>query len=361
MRYLSLLAVAYLMMAGALCAQQPAPPMLAACGSTVEGVDILCGVRGPEDIEVTPDGKGLLTTQFVNLRDPNAHAGIAYFDLDKKTFTELTATSAPDKAWGDPACPGPIGNQLASHGSTLVKRANGAWQYFVTNHGGRQSVEMFELKRTGTGKDAAWGLIWHGCVVTQKDYNDVAALADGSFVATHPTALTEGGPIANLFDGHPSGYVTRWTPAKGEVELPGTRWGYPNGVIATPDGRTMYYAAWTGKEIHKYDLRAGKDETVVKLPFMPDNVSWTGGANWSAKSQILAAGIKSTANNCGAVAACNIHFGVAQLSPADLKLARVFESGDRAVISGVSSALQVKGSVYIGAFQGDRLVRMDWK
>ena len=73
----------------------------------------------------------------------------------------------------------------------------------------RQSMEMFELKQTG----GAWGLIWHGCVVSPKDFNDVAALADGSFIATYPTALQT--PGMDLFTGVPSGYVVRWTAAKG--------------------------------------------------------------------------------------------------------------------------------------------------
>ena len=29
-------------------------------------------------------------------------------------------------------------------------------------------------------------LVWHGCVVSSKDFNDVAALANGGFYGTHP-------------------------------------------------------------------------------------------------------------------------------------------------------------------------------
>ena len=38
-----------------------------------------------------------------------------------------------------------------------------------------------------------------------------------------------------------------WIPGKGEAELPGTRAGYPNGVLVSPDGRYMYFNAWTAK------------------------------------------------------------------------------------------------------------------
>ncbi|MGH9646695.1 MAG: hypothetical protein ACRD4E_07765, partial [Bryobacteraceae bacterium] len=42
----------------------PAPPLME-CG--VHGdIDIICGTRSPEDLELTPDGKSLIVSQFVN-------------------------------------------------------------------------------------------------------------------------------------------------------------------------------------------------------------------------------------------------------------------------------------------------------
>jgi hypothetical protein len=35
----------------------------------------------------------------------------------------------------------------------------------------------------------------------------------------------------------------------------------------------MYFNAWTAKEVHKYDLKEGKETGVVKLDFMPDNIT----------------------------------------------------------------------------------------
>src|SRR5690348_3318529 len=43
-------------------------PALAACGSTVGTAEVLCGTRSPEDLELTPDGKLLIVSQFVNNR-----------------------------------------------------------------------------------------------------------------------------------------------------------------------------------------------------------------------------------------------------------------------------------------------------
>ena len=297
MRSTILVLLAGIALAGVLCAQAqpqgrggPPQPALMECG--VHGdMEILCGTRSPEDLEMTPDGKSLIVSQFVNGPAGRGIAGLMLFDPAKKTFSKIAVSADPRKDWGDPACPGPIGDALAPHGISLLKRSNGAVQLYVVNHGGRESIEMFELKKSGSVSD----LVWHGCVVSTQGYNDVAAQPDGGFIATHPTALQPPAPPPgqakapqgkapqgggnDIFSGQPSGYVSRWTPGKGEAELPGTRAGYPNGVLVSADGRYMYFNAWTAKEVHKYDLKEGKETAMVKLDFMPDNISWTSRRN----------------------------------------------------------------------------------
>jgi hypothetical protein len=310
--------------------------------------EILCGTHSPEDLELTPDGKYLIVSQFVNGRGGTG-AGLALFDIATKTFSKMPITDDPKKDWGDPACPGPVGDMLIPHGISLLKT-----RLYVVNHGGRQSVEMYELKKTGGN----WGLLWHGCVVTKQEFNDLAVTSDGGFIATHPTALMAPGGRGNVLSGEPSGFVVRWMPGKAEEELPGTRQGYPNGVLVSPDGRYMYFNAWTAREVHKYDLKAGKDVGVVKLDFMPDNITW------ASKGQILAAGVKGARGDCpsGSGMPCIQGFGIAEINPATWQAKTVFDSqGKGNLISGVSVALQVGNAIYIGAFQGDRLVKINWK
>jgi hypothetical protein len=347
---------------GTVCAQPRGPqapaPALMECGAHGD-TDIICGTRSPEDLELTPDNKFLIVPRFVNTGARGGGApGVAsgawleLLDLAKKTYAKIPVTSEPRKDWGDTSCPGPIGDSLVPHGISLGKRNGGAMQLYVVNHGTRQSIEMFELKQNG----AAWGLIWHGCVPTKTEFNDVAVLPDGGFIATHPTALQVQGQ--DLFTGYPSGYVARWTAAKGEEELPDTRRGYPNGVLVSADGRTMYFNAWTAKEVHKYDLKDNKEVGMVKLDFMPDNITWT------RDRRMLAAGVKGTRGNCPASSAtpCNQAFGVAEIDPGKMEAKTVFDSeGKGALIGGVSVALEAGNSLYIGAFSGDRLVKVPFK
>ncbi len=248
MRHVHALAVFALLVPAAVYAQPGAQtPPLIACGTpAADGAEVLCGARSPEDAELAPDGKTLIVPQMVR----NQKLGLLRFDIATKKYTPLPVVNDPLKDGGNAACPGPIGDQLSGHGTSLVRRTDGKWALFVVNHGGRESIEMYEMKDAANG----WAAFWHGCVVSPKDFNDVAALPDGSFVATHPTALEPpaqpGGARSNRSDDHPSGYIVRWQPGKGETELPGTRVGYAKGVVARPDGRYLYIAAWTAKEIH---------------------------------------------------------------------------------------------------------------
>jgi len=333
-------------------AQQPAGPPLASCGAHGD-IEVLCGTHNPEDLELTPDGKYLIATQFVNQgRSGAAGAGMALFDLATKTFAKMAVTSEPDKSWGDPACPGPIGDALVSHGESLAKRKNGVWALYVVNHGGRQSIEMFEVKKAAGG----WALVWRGCEVASHDYNDVAILPDGGFVGTYPTGLPSGG-TGGPFGGAITGYVARWTPGSGESEIANTRMRYPNGVVVSADGRSMYVNEFAGRQVFKYDLAKAEQIGSVKVDFLPDNLTWT------KDGHLLAAGVKGARGDCppGSGRPCIQGFGVAEIDPARMQARTIFDSATHEpLIGGVSVALKVGDSIYLGAFQGDRLVKIPY-
>jgi len=332
----------------------PAAPPLMACGPHGD-IEVLCGTRQPEDLEITPDGKYLIATQFINAgRGATTGGGMALFDLKKKTFSKMAQTAAPDKGWGDPACPGPIGDALVSHGSSLARRNNGVWALYVVNHGGRQSIEMFELKRAA----GSWALVWHGCVVGAHDYNDVAILPDGGYFGTYPTGLMTPGNNAAQFGGGVTGYVGHWTPGKGESEVPNTRVAYPNGVVVSAGAHDMFLNVFAAREIRKYNLATGEVTGSVKVDFLPDNLTWT------KQGRLLVAGVKGARGDCpeGSGRPCIQGFGVAEIDPATMKARTIFDSAEHdPLIAGVSVAFAVGDSIYLGAFQGDRLVKIPYK
>jgi SMP-30/Gluconolactonase/LRE-like region len=350
-RFLAMLAVA-----GAALAQQPgsqsAAPPLAACGAHGD-IHVLCGAHMPEDLELTPDGKYLIATEYVNQgRTGTTGGGMQLFDLATKTFSQMAITAAPEKSWGDPSCPGPIGDRLISHGESLAKRHDGKWALYVVNHGGRQSIEMFEVKPAA----GSWALVWRGCEVGAHEYNDVAILPDGGFVGTYPTGLFSGGK-GGPFSGAVTGYVTRWTPGKGESEIMSTRMRYPNGVVVSSNGRYMFVNEFAARQVLKYDLRDDKQIGSVKVDFMPDNLTWT------KEGKLLAAGVKGARGDCpeGSGRPCIQGFGVAEIDPANMQSRPIFDSATHEpLIGGVSVALKVRNEIYLGAFLGDRLVKIPY-
>jgi hypothetical protein len=244
-------------------ATEPAAPALLECG--VHGdIEILCGTHSPEDLELTPDGKFLIATQFIDQgRGGAGGGGMKLLDLAKKTFNRMAERAEPDKSWGDPTCPGPIGDALVSHGSSLAKRSNGVWELYVVNHGGRQSIEMYELRQAS----GTWTLVWHGCELALHDYNDVAILPDDGFVGTYSSGLSAGN-TGTVSSGGPTGYVARWTRGKGEFEVPDTRMRGPNGVVVSADGRYMYVNEFPARLVHKYDLTDGRKIGAANVDFL---------------------------------------------------------------------------------------------
>ncbi|MES2625185.1 MAG: SMP-30/gluconolactonase/LRE family protein [Pseudomonadota bacterium] len=307
-------------------------------------VEIVCGTRAPEDFELTPNGNFLIVAKFGQVVDQ----ALDLFDLKAKTFSALAMSAEKKAGWGSAECTDYIGLQSGAHGLSLSQRTSGEWQLYVVNHNVRESIEMYELQPDG----ASYKLLWRGCVLAEKAYNDVAALPDGGFVATRPQAImTEG---QDLFAGAPSGNIARWNATDGEQVLPGSEYGYPNGVLVSKDGRYAYVSGWTTRDFHQYDLVAMKEVKKAAFTFMPDNLTWT------PDGKILAAGINGVSGNCPSSSQnpCIQGMIVAEVDPATLAVTAVFNNEGKALINGTSVAIEVDDSVYVGSFQGDRLVKL---
>jgi hypothetical protein len=316
------------------------PPLLD-CGRHGE-VEVLCGTNAPEDFERTPDDRFLIVAKMGR----NEDRGLDLLELATQTFTTIPLSADHRQGWGEDACTESINSQIQPHGLSLSKRKSGEWQLYVVNHNVRESMEMYELLQDGTG----WKLAWRGCVLAQEPYNDVAALPDGSFVATRPQAIQKEG--GNLFGGDPSGNVAAWTPEDGEQVLQGTEYGYPNGILVSGDGRYAYISGWVTRDLHRYDLKAKKEVAKCEFPFMPDNLTWT------KDGKILAAGIKGINGNCPPESdnPCTQGFMLAEVDPKTLEHRIVYDNNGKALINGVSVGIEAGDKIYVGSFQGDRVV-----
>ena len=114
----------------------------------------------------------------------------------------------------------------------------------MVRHGAREAIEVFDLDARG-GRPV---LTWTGCAEAPEGvtFNSVAALPGGGFAATH-FAL-------------PVGRVWEWAPGDGWTEVPGTETNGPNGIVASPDGRSLYIGGWGTRSL----IRVSRGETPVR-------------------------------------------------------------------------------------------------
>lgn len=317
----------------------------------------LCGLRGPEDMERTPDGKSLLISQVKVGMDSQ---GLAW---GPGTLVELRLASGRLRtlyprpgpmssgkgAWGDSDCAGEIGADLSPHGIQLSRRKDGRWQLLLVNHGRRESVEFFELR-------AGNALHWRGCAVAPPGsmLNDVAAMPDGGFVVS--TMVTEGAAsfgagMAKARAGGDTGHVWRWSRAEGFRKVPGSDGPMPNGVAVDSAGKYLFFSAGG---VRKLDLENGTLLGVAKVA-NPDNLSWDG------PHRLLVAGMAArppAGTQEGASGADMSTKGPVEVVAVDTDTLAVktLLSHDGSLLEGASVALRVDKQVYVGSFTGERLL-----
>lgn len=248
---------------------------------------------------------------------------------------------------------------MGAHGIHLSERKDGRHQLLVVNHNGREAIEFIEV----APEDDTWSTTWRGCVENEElgRFNDVAALPDPEegFVATvmfEAESMHNPPPLDELLSGLNTGYLMSWSPDQGLSKIPGSEAPFPNGIQLTDDGRYAWFAAWTAREVHKFDLEQNRTRAEVPVGFMPDNLSW------DSQGRILAAGIRNadTFAHCMMNQIADCPFGV-KVSAVDVEknTSHTIFSAKEGVLSGASVAVGVDGYIYVGAFNGDRMIRLN--
>jgi hypothetical protein len=153
-----------------------------------------------------------------------------------------------------------------------------------------------------------------------------------------------------------TGELLEWGAADGWRAVPGTRASAPNGVVASPDGQTLYFAAWGDSALIRV-ARDGSGRRELVLPHHPDNVSW------GADGRLLVTGQKGSIMQipaCGQIdsGTCALAFSVVRVAPDDLSFEVAFDH-DPARLGGAGTvAIEHDGALWIGTFAGDRILRV---
>ena len=319
----------------------------------IDGIVSICGLEKPEDLTVAPNRRDIIFGQF------SENGSLAVLDTVNDSVHILYPGSdsrvATTDLWGAPTCIAPS-ETFQPHGIDLSQRGDGRWQLLVVNHGGRESVEFFELLFAAQDRPQ---LVWRGCAEAphQGSFNDVAALADGGFLVTH--MADKDSQMWQLFlslFGADTGFVYRWDQAKGYSPLAGTEGKMPNGVIISQDNTTFFVNHYFDNELRKYDLATGEILASVNVE-KPDNLSWNPRGRLYVASQhaSLFALLKSL--NTKTSAPSLLPFSIYEVDPQTMQKKLVLERDGRPMGAG-TVAVEVDGYLYIGSYLGDRMIKV---
>jgi len=365
--------------------RRPSPAILlalglAACGSVepitscdpIDGATPLCGFQNPEDLALLPDGTHVLVSEYGDAgRIPGR---LSLLDLATNEHTNLFAGGEPTAAgpWGASDCLGPPSPEFSPHGIHLSRRADGTLQLLVVQHGGRESVEMFEVTPTngnaslarraeGERSPSSWQLAWRGCAVAPDGgLNDVVALPEGGFLVTRfgpstPLAFALAGAKATLF-GSDTGWVYAWSPAAGFSEVPGTRAAGPNGIELSADGAKIFLNTTLASEVLRIDRKSGAVEARAAVA-RPDNLTW--GRDGRLRVASLRGALRELLSCNGLKGgSCPMPFAIVALDPDTMQTETVYEGGPGTPSGAGTVGLAIDGGLLIGTFAGDRIVRV---
>ncbi|WP_428491067.1 hypothetical protein [Rhodopila sp.] len=318
-------------------------------------VSFICGVTNVEDFAPIPDTKWVIGSDLSTPSHPQGYLHL--FDTRNRTATAVQPAQIavrPDKK-SYPDCPGPVDMKtFGPHGLDLTR--GGAHRVlYAVNHGGRESVEVFNVDLSS----ARPRFTWVGCIVAPKGFwpDAVASLPDGGIVVTSLWDPTDADRLNKLSNGKPVGALDEWHPAKGWSPVAGTEaMSGPNGVVVSPDGKRIYLALWSGKQVARIDLSSTPPKVdTVPTAILTDNVRWSpdgksifvGGQDVTVKQALDC--FESNATNC------NVPFKIYRMDPATLKLTDVVKSGVYGVMGAGTGAIQVGNKIWVSSFRADRI------
>ncbi|MGI5219214.1 hypothetical protein [Nocardia sp. CA-290969] len=318
-----------------------------------DGLTFICGVENPEDVVLVPNSEWILASGM------KPGSGLHLVDSRGKTVSSLYAAGAskiePDQA-KYAGCPAPLDPaQAALHGLSIRETESGRYTVYAINHGGRESVEVFDLDTRGAAPSATW----IGCVLMPEGLkgNGVAAFHDGTILATVP--YMPGKTFDDAIAGENTGAVYMWAPGSTAFQaLPGTELPGNNGIETSPDDSKFYVVApREGRVVEFARNNPGTPLRFAQLAgFVPDNMHWT------ADNRLITAGMIDGEPSCGgtpitefSLLECSRGYKVDTIDPTTMIATELASGPTTPDFPGTASAVQVGGELWLGSFYADRL------
>lgn len=313
----------------------------------------VCGPLNAEDILQLGDTEWLVTSGMDGEMTGSDVTGHIYLvNHEDKTFEVFFPGDEPafepdDELFGD--CPGPINVlKFSAHGLALKERSPGRYRLYITSHGEREAIEVFDIVAGGAKPSIAWA----GCVRLPNYIwaNSVAILKDWGFVVTQFMDPTEPNGFGDIFAGKRTGGVFEWHPDGELMEVAGTRLSGPNGITLSPDERSMFVNAFGTRQVVRFDRTTDPvRKRAVEVPVAPDNI------RWGDDGLLYTAGVNYIRPGDCISPPCSTGWSVIQVHPRTLVSKRVAGANEKAVMQGASSVIPVGDEYWIGTYSGDRI------
>lgn len=317
-------------------------------------------VWGPinaEDLQRIPETNWVITSGMTGPGAPLGRLyGVCIDDLScTEIFPYLVSAALDTDRFGEQDAPDFA--RIEPHGLDIVRRPDGTVELYLVNHGGRESVEVFEVVLDKARPALRWigGAVLPGTAVG----NDVAALpGDGFVVSTtgDPTGTREHDAM-DWQSGAPTGGVLEWSPWHGWTKLPGTQINVANGIAVSPDGQWVFLGGWGLCEIRKVQRSGAEPEIYsVPAPIKVDNFTW------SPDGMLISAGAYDTtseefiAGHFGGGPRLGLPTRVIRIDPDTLAVEVLVEYQKEAFGVG-TTGLVVGDEIWVGAARDQGLAR----
>jgi hypothetical protein len=329
------------------------------CDSVGERTPI-CGWQSPEDMELLSDGHTLIVSEMEQQHGA-VYGRLSLMDTLNNRKTVLDHRRVEDsERWGSNDCSSPPSDYLAPHGIHLSQRSDNRWQLLVVNHGSREAIEFYEV----TEDQRQFQLLWRGCAEPPKGtfFNDVVALPEGGFIATHMFPKTEGkvGTLswaeAKALLGFNPGFLLHWD-GQSFMQVENFSGDYPNGLQISADGDTLFINLWVGNKVVKFDRHNNQVLGEAEI-LHPDNSQWTADGKLLVASHDFTPGDLRLCLQDG-TQPCPGRFRVIELDPETLATRELLNQYGAPMGAG-TVAQRVADQMYIGSFLGDRILRVPY-
>jgi hypothetical protein len=329
-----------------------------------KGIVPICGMQNPEDLAVTPSENWILFSERIPASETvDAQGNIGALGVSDHKISKIYSPEsgkAERNLWGSKECTSPPSrDEFTPLGMDLSVLNSGELRLLVTNISGRSSIEFFEINESAEKVEA----IWRGCIKLPSgiNANSVASVPTGGFVvSTMGTLAAEeqrNRDLMQIVEGKPFGKILEWTAEQGWRELPGGHISAPNGILVSPDSKTVYFASVGTNEVIIIN-RIGEPERKTVLMPKVDNLRWT------KEGKILAASLRgstlSVFRDCANLrsGACGQEFAVVEIEPNTLAWKELIHH-QGPPIGLVTSALKIGNRIYMGTAMGDRMAYKD--